>query len=77
MDGEAWWAAVHGVVQSWTRLTRLSSSSRQVFLLILFFKIHLATLGLVMARGLFHLCCSTWNINPRPGVELCIGSAES
>ena len=26
-DGEAWWAAVHGVAQSRTRLTRLSSSS--------------------------------------------------
>ena len=26
-DGGAWWAAVHGVAQSWTRLTWLSSSS--------------------------------------------------
>ena len=26
-DGGAWWAAVSGVAQSWTRLTRLSSSS--------------------------------------------------
>ena len=26
-DGEAWWAAVYGVAQSRTRLTRLSSSS--------------------------------------------------
>ena len=26
-DGEAWWAAVYGVAQSQTRLTRLSSSS--------------------------------------------------
>ena len=26
-DGEAWWAAVYGVPQSWTRLKRLSSSS--------------------------------------------------
>ena len=26
MDGEAWWAVVHGVAQSWTRLKRLSSS---------------------------------------------------
>ena len=25
MDGEAWWAAVHGVSQSWTRLKRLGS----------------------------------------------------
>ena len=27
MDGEAWWAAVHVVAQSRTRLKRLSSSS--------------------------------------------------
>ena len=27
MDGEAWWAAVHGVAQSQTRLKQLSSSS--------------------------------------------------
>ena len=27
MDGGAWYAAVHGVTQSWTRLKRLSSSS--------------------------------------------------
>ena len=27
MDGGAWWAAVHGVAQSQTRLKRLSSSS--------------------------------------------------
>ena len=26
-DGGAWWAAVHGVAQSWTRLKQLSSSS--------------------------------------------------
>ena len=26
-DGEAWWAAVYGVTQSWTRLKRLNSSS--------------------------------------------------
>ena len=27
LDGGAWWAAVYGVSQSWTRLKRLSSSS--------------------------------------------------
>ena len=27
MDGGAWWAAVHGVAKSQTRLKRLSSSS--------------------------------------------------
>ena len=28
MDGGAWWDAVYGVAQSWTRLKGLSSSSR-------------------------------------------------
>ena len=27
-DGGAWWAAVYGVAQSWTRLKRLSSSTK-------------------------------------------------
>ena len=27
MDRQAWWAAVYGVAQSWTRLKRLRSSS--------------------------------------------------
>ena len=30
VDGGAWWAAVHGVAQSWTRLKRLSSSSSSI-----------------------------------------------
>ena len=29
-DGGVWWAAVYGVAQSWTRLKRLSSSSKTV-----------------------------------------------
>ena len=29
-DGGAWWAAVYGAAQSWTRLKRLSSSSSRV-----------------------------------------------
>ena len=31
-DGGAWWAAVYGVSQSWTRLKQLSSSSRHSFI---------------------------------------------
>ena len=30
-DRGAWWAAVHGVAQSWTRLKRLSSSSIVIY----------------------------------------------
>ena len=35
-DGGAWWAAVYGVAQSWTRLKRLSSNSsmNQLFSLL-------------------------------------------
>jgi len=29
-DGGAWWAAVYGVAQSWTRLKRISSSSSKL-----------------------------------------------
>ena len=32
-DGGAWWAAVHGVAQSQTRLNRLSSSSSSILLI--------------------------------------------
>ena len=31
-DGRAWWAAIYGVAQSWTRLKRLSSSSSNLTL---------------------------------------------
>ena len=31
-DGGAWWAAVYGVAQSWTRLKRLSSSSSNTYI---------------------------------------------
>ena len=27
MDGEAWWATVHGVTQNWTRLSNLTHST--------------------------------------------------
>ena len=27
MDGGAWWAAVHGVAQSWTRLSNLAAAA--------------------------------------------------
>ena len=32
-DGGAWWAAIHGVAQRWTRLKRLSSSSSLILIL--------------------------------------------
>ena len=33
-DGGAWWAAVYGVTQNWTRLKRLSSSSNEVVMFL-------------------------------------------
>ena len=33
--GGAWWAAVYGVAQSWTRLKRLSSSSSNNYLILI------------------------------------------
>ena len=30
-DGGAWWAAIYGVAQSWTRLKLLSSSSSSIY----------------------------------------------
>ena len=46
-DGGAWWAAVYGVAQSWTRLKRLSSSSSSTYFIHYFlpfwgFSFHLA-----------------------------------
>ena len=37
-DGGAWWVAVYGVTQSWTRLTRLSSSSRTIIVISIMIK---------------------------------------
>ena len=33
-DGGAWWAAICGVAQSWTRLKRLSSSSSSILVML-------------------------------------------
>ena len=33
-DGGAWWAAVYGVTQSWTRLTQLSRSQASLLVYI-------------------------------------------
>ena len=43
-DGGAWWAAVCGVAQSWTRLRRLSSSSSSGFSVICLFLISKSSL---------------------------------
>ena len=42
-DGRAWWAAVYGMAQSWTRLKWLSSSSWSAFCLEHLIYLHLLT----------------------------------
>ena len=39
VDSRAWWAAVYGVTQSWTRLKRLSNSSSSTILMFKFLHI--------------------------------------
>ena len=63
MDGGAWWAAVHGVAQSRTRLKRLSSSSSMfslVFIqdLIPYFKVYVI-LNLVI---LIRIIVGVWSL---------------
>ena len=35
-DGGAWWASIYGIAQGWTRLKRLSSSSRNSWVSLIF-----------------------------------------
>ena len=58
MDGGAWWAAVHGVAQSQTRLKRLSSSSSAGCVIDLFSKYLLA--GPVQVSGESLSSRNTW-----------------
>ena len=48
-DGGAWWAAVYGVAQSWTRLKRLSSSSSSRS------TIYFMCLIIICARHILHI----------------------
>ena len=61
-DGGAWWAAIYGVTQSQTRLTRLSSSSTAVenkliiYVLIYFCILYFIFLSLLSVFSII-LCC--------------------
>ena len=57
VDRGAWWAAVHGVTQSWTRLKRLSSSSSNILYVILF--ILLSASSNQNISFMFHLLTAT------------------
>ena len=48
-DGGAWWAAVYGVSQSWTRLMRLSSSSSSS-----------SIYNLILKNAILKLCDIEW-----------------
>ena len=50
-DREAWWAAIYGVAQSWTRLKQLSSSSTTVGPSLFIF--HLESLRHSSTQGVF------------------------
>ena len=50
-DGGAWWAAVYGVAQSWTRVKWLSSSSSSSHL---FYKIG------ILITAFQVVCCDNW-----------------
>ena len=50
-DRGAWWAAVYGVAQSWTRLKRLSSSSSSSSLERLMLKLKVQNFGHLMQRA--------------------------
>ena len=53
LDGGAWWGAVYGVAQSWTRLKRLSSSSSSKQLYVFEFDFFLWRLSV----GYFRVSC--------------------
>ena len=63
-DGGAWWAAVYGVAQSWTRLKWLSSSSSSIEIIMWFLSFNL----LIWCITLIDLCIlkNPWipEINP-------------
>ena len=68
MDGEAWWAAVHGVAQSWTRLKRLSSSSIHLYMCVYTYTyvyIHIYTyIHVFMCLGIHVYLCV--------GISICV-----
>ena len=53
-DGGAWWAAVYGVAQSWTRLKRLSSRKFYKVFLSHFLSVSFKKL---MNISIIHYCC--------------------
>ena len=60
-DGGAWWAAVYGVAQSWTRLKRFSSSSSSIRYYIIF--IDLKTNKALFTITIHYLGMHTYVIN--------------
>ena len=66
-DRGAWWAAVYGVAQSWTRLKRLSSSSMQRWIIKFYLQI---SLWVYMIDGLSLHIKKLWlKVNNLPDVS--------
>ena len=66
-DGRAWWAAIYGVTQSWTRLKQLSSSS---------------SMDLTVQVPMQYCSLQHWTLLPSPvpssaGCCFCFGSVSS
>ena len=69
-DGGAWWAAVYGVAQSWTWLTRLSSSSSSSCVLSVYTQ-HLSLEKMLLESSkyqeytllLFHFTCEELRVS--------------
>ena len=82
-DGGAWWAAVYGVVQSWTRLKWLSSSSNLgwipwplwALLCRLKDRAHIKLLA-VSCTWIVLINGSCWHHHPRRVPVLCAGSTK-
>ena len=68
-DGGAWWDAVYGVAQSWTRLKRLSSSSSSGGWKS---KIKVPAWVMSMEASLFDLWMATFRLRPLMAFCLCM-----
>ena len=69
-DGGAWWAAVYGIAQSWTRLKRLSSSSTGVgdhWLLLPFTDTWASQVALVVKNPPANVCLKRHRFDPWAG----------
>ena len=65
-DGGAWWAAVYGVAQSWTRLKWLSSSSSKETLFFFSFSRKLSEFHNLYTSVVLSIQCHTFSLDLSP-----------